>query len=136
VPSARADARSFASLAALLVLPTAAVLRILPRTDMWPVVGYLVLISALTFSLYGSDKRRAQAGEWRTPESMLHLAELAGGWAAAFAAQRYFRHKTAKRSYQAIFWRIVLIHQYAALDFMLDGRFTKPLWHLIRHPGG
>lgn len=74
--------------------------------------------------MYGSDKRRAQAGEWRIPEFTLHFAELAGGWPGAFLAQRIFRHKTSKISYRIVFWLIVLLHQYIALDSLMNWRLT------------
>ena len=40
----------------------------------------------------------------------LHGLEAAGGWPGALVAQRVFRHKTRKRSFQIIFWLIVLAH--------------------------
>ena len=35
---------------------------------------------------------------------MLHLAELFCGWPGAMLAQALLRHKTAKLSYQLVFW--------------------------------
>ena len=46
---------------------------------------------------------------------------LGGGWAAAYLAQRLFRHKTAKGSYQLVFWMIVLAHQAVAADYLSGG---------------
>jgi uncharacterized membrane protein YsdA (DUF1294 family) len=136
VPSAGFGVRSFAGLLLLLLLPAVAIARLSPLIEPWPLAGYLASVSALTYGLYKFDKRRAQAGAWRTPESMLHLAELAGGWPAAFVAQRRFRHKTAKRRYQIIYWGIVLIHQYAAMDYLFGGRFTQSLWLLFQQRTG
>ena len=68
------------------------------------------LMSAVTFALYWSDKRRAQRNRWRIPEWILHTMELFGGWPGAWAAQRAFRHKTSKRAYQIVFWIIVAVH--------------------------
>jgi len=90
-----------------------------------------VSVSLFTYFTYRSDKRRAEKGEWRIPEATLHLAELLGGWPGAFLAQRKYRHKTAKTSYQFTFWAIVLIHQFAAFDSLMDWRLTKNALHLI-----
>ena len=57
-----------------------------------------------------SDKARAENGTWRTPEKVLHLLELAGGWPGALVAQWRYRHKTRKVSYQISFWLIVVVN--------------------------
>jgi uncharacterized membrane protein YsdA (DUF1294 family) len=90
------------------------------------------VVSLFTFFAYRSDKRRAEAGEWRIPESMLHMGELAGGWPGAFLAQRMFRHKTVKISYQVQFWMIVLVYQIVALDSLVGWRYTKDVLRLIQ----
>ena len=69
------------------------------------------LVSALTFGLYWHDKRQARCGGPRTPEKVLHGAELLGGWPGALLAQQVFRHKTRKVGYQCVFWGIVLGHE-------------------------
>lgn len=76
-------------------------------------------VSLLTVVFYGYDKQRAMAGEWRTPESTLHLLELLGGWPGALLAQQLYRHKTRKVDYQVVFWAIVLAHQAFWLDWLL-----------------
>ena len=90
------------------------------------------MLSVFTFVAYRSDKRRAKLGEWRVPESTLHIAELFGGWPGAFLAQRTFRHKISKTSYQVEFWVIVLLHQIIAVDSLSGWRFTKDVWHFIK----
>ena len=65
-------------------------------------------INLLTFALYARDKHAARTGQWRTPENTLHLLSLLGGWPAAWVAQRVLRHKTAKRSFQWVFWLTVV----------------------------
>ena len=87
--------------------------------------GYAVLISGLTALAYWRDKRRAEAGEWRIPEKVLHGLELAGGWPVAFGMQRILRHKCSKRGYQVPFWGIVALHQYVALDFLIDWQLAE-----------
>lgn len=74
-----------------------------------PLILYLTM-SPLTFALYADDKARAKRGAWRTSEETLHLCELAGGWIGGFVAQRRFRHKSIKKSYQIVFWAIVIVH--------------------------
>ncbi len=76
-------------------------------------------ISLLTFTLYADDKYRAEQGQWRTPESTLHLFELMGGWLGGFIAQQKLRHKSRKNSYQFVFWAIVIIHQIGWLTWLL-----------------
>jgi uncharacterized membrane protein YsdA (DUF1294 family)/cold shock CspA family protein len=82
------------------------------------------LASVISALQYWRDKVQAQRGGWRTPEKVLHLGELLGGWPGALVAQQVLRHKTRKLSYQWIYWLIVLLHQVAWLDWLvLDGRW-------------
>ena len=67
-----------------------------------------VVLSAVTFLVYGLDKRAAELGKWRISESTLHLLAFFGGWLGALAAQRVFRHKTVKQPFQAVFWVMVV----------------------------
>lgn len=83
--------------------------------------AWLVLASLVTFALYARDKRHAVRALPRTPENTLHLCALLGGWPGAFLAQRLLRHKTAKVSFQFIFWPIVAAHQLVALDLLFAG---------------
>ncbi|WP_418120170.1 DUF1294 domain-containing protein [Variovorax sp. 350MFTsu5.1] len=73
-------------------------------------LGVLLLLSLLTFFVYGFDKNAAQAGRWRTAENTLHLLSLAGGWPGAWIAQRLFRHKVSKTNFMAVYWATVLAH--------------------------
>lgn len=67
-----------------------------------PLAAYGI-VSVLAFFLYWSDKHKARADSWRTPENVLHAVELAGGWPGALLAQQAFRHKTRKVSFQLVF---------------------------------
>lgn len=90
-----------------------------------PLVIYAVA-SVLTFFLYWRDKHSALKDRWRTPETTLHLFELAGGWPGALLAQQLFRHKTRKLSYQLTFWLIVVLHQAFWIDLLFIGSgFTR-----------
>jgi uncharacterized membrane protein YsdA (DUF1294 family) len=107
----------------LLVLPVIAVQR--RGVDFRWVGAYVLLLCAFTYWAYANDKRRAQAGQWRWPENLLHLLELLGGWPAAFLAQRWLRHKCSKPSYQVTFWLIVLIHQFFAFDSLHNWQLSR-----------
>lgn len=78
------------------------------------VAGYL-LLSIFTYLSYWFDKRKAQAGRWRTPESTLQFMSLLGGWPGALLAQRYLRHKSKKRSFLWQFWFTVVFNLAALL---------------------
>jgi uncharacterized membrane protein YsdA (DUF1294 family)/cold shock CspA family protein len=91
------------SLACLVAAATMA-----PLTPL-PFIAYPVF-SSIAFLMYARDKLRAIQGNWRIPESSLHLVEAAGGWPGAYIAQQMMRHKTVKTSYQVTFWLIVLLH--------------------------
>lgn len=83
---------------------------LLVGSQTWIPLGIYTIASTIGFGLYYFDKQKAQLGEWRTPEAMLHLCELLGGWPGALIAQGRFRHKTRKVSFQVVFWGIVLLH--------------------------
>lgn len=82
------------------------------------VLLYLI-ISPATIYLYRSDKLAAQQQKQRIPEKMLHLLELAGGWPGALLAQQRFRHKTSKKTYQAVFHLILIYHASLWISFFL-----------------
>ena len=109
----------------LLVLPVIAGQR-LSLDSRW-IVGYLILLNAVTYWVYARDKRRAEQGEWRVPEAWLHLLELLGGWPGAFLAQRRLRHKCSKGSHQFAFWLIVLGWQFAAFDSLQNWQNSRAL---------
>ncbi len=112
-------------LVALLLFPTLASVRLAGTVGAQWVAGFFAAASSLTFGLYWHDKRRAQAGGWRRPESTLHCAEMIGGWPAAFLAQRIFRHKISKTRYQVTFWAIVAFHEAASFDFLHEWEFAQ-----------
>ncbi|MFA9439133.1 DUF1294 domain-containing protein [Uliginosibacterium sp. sgz301328] len=77
-----------------------------------PVLVALVYLtaSAVAFIAYAHDKSAALRGKWRTKESTLHILALVGGWPGALAAQRLLRHKSAKTSFQSMFWMTVFLN--------------------------
>ena len=112
----------FIVLMVLLVAPGMAIARLFWTDLAWTLAGWIVVASAITYGLYAWDKRRAQRGEWRISENVLHLWELLGGWPGGFLAQRRLRHKSSKLTYLFTFWLIVILHQYLAIDAQLDWR--------------
>jgi uncharacterized membrane protein YsdA (DUF1294 family) len=84
------------------------------ETVFWIAV-YLAGVNAITLAAYALDKSQAQNGGWRISESNLLFLGFIGGSPAAFAAQRFFHHKTRKAEFQAVFWFSV------ALQLLLIG---------------
>jgi uncharacterized membrane protein YsdA (DUF1294 family)/cold shock CspA family protein len=113
----------------LLALPLYAWLR-LPYPP-WALAAGMAFVSLITISQYRSDKKRAEAGQWRIPEARLHFLELLGGWPGAYLAQRMFRHKTRKASFRTVFWFIICLWQVAAVDYLLDHRLVKLTMELL-----
>lgn len=81
------------------------------------VAAVYLLMSLITYVVYAHDKRAAQKGNWRTPESTLHLLELGCGWPGAWLAQKRIHHKCSKFSYQVVFWLMVVLNL-AALGWL------------------
>ena len=133
----RGDLSNAATIAwfCLLILPAFALRQLSDTVDWRFLCGGFVVISLVTWQIYGNDKRKAQTGAWRTPEATLHLAELAGGWPAAFLAQRMFRHKIAKMRFQFFYWAIVFLHQFVAFDFLRGWQFSQGALRAFRQLG-
>ena len=83
------------------------------------ILGLYGAASVVAFIAYWSDKSAAKRNQWRTQESTLHLFALLGGWPGALAAQRVFRHKTSKSSFQAAYW-ITVVLNCTALGWLLS----------------
>ena len=107
----------------------------------WPsiIAAEMILASAVTFVMYGWDKRVARLNRTsnvnrtsnanqnrgdpneptsnsrsnsrpRIPEKTLLGACLIGGWPGGLIASRVFRHKTSKRSYRAKFILVTILN--------------------------
>ena len=91
-----------------------------------PWIGiYYGVASLVALAVYRWDKYRAEKQQWRVPESTLHVLEVFGGWPGALIAQRLFRHKNRKLSFQVTFWLIVLVHL-AIWGWLIWQRITSP----------
>jgi uncharacterized membrane protein YsdA (DUF1294 family) len=62
---------------------------------------YLLVGNVVTFALFGLDKRRARAGSQRISEATLVGSAALTGTVGGWLGMHVFRHKTAKRSFQA-----------------------------------
>ncbi len=71
---------------------------------------YYLIISMITATAYGIDKRAAINEEQRIPEILLHTMALLGGWPGALISQQLFRHKTIKVPFRIVFWGTVIIN--------------------------
>ena len=87
--------------------------------DLLAVLGLYVVASVVAFLAYGHDKSAAVRNAWRVQERTLHLFALLGGWPGALAAQRLFRHKSSKASFQSTYW-ITVVLNCAALGWLLS----------------
>lgn len=84
-----------------------------------PLAWALAAVNLLAFLAYWQDKRAAQAGARRTPETTLHALELLGGWPAAWLAQQCFRHKTRKPAFRWTFLLASLLNLAVLAAFIL-----------------
>jgi uncharacterized membrane protein YsdA (DUF1294 family)/cold shock CspA family protein len=121
-------------LAGLLVLPLFS--GEYPPFPRWVVPAVMATASVVAWICYRSDKLRAESGQWRIPEAHLHFVELLGGWPGAFLAQRKFRHKTRKVSFQFIFILIVVLHQLVAVDVIVGQALSRRAFLEVREKLG
>ena len=73
-------------------------------------LGWLAVLSSITFLFYGFDKGQAKAGGWRIPEFVLHGLALLGGFPGGWAGRSIFRHKTQKGFFTFILIISTAIH--------------------------
>lgn len=117
------------SVAAVLAFPLLWWLVTLGRFPLLLFCG-AVAMSSVTFIMYGLDKWAAKRDAQRTPENTLQFCALVGGWPGALLAQQIFRHKSSKRSYQVVFWSMVMINC-GVLGFLLSPRGTALIRQLL-----
>lgn len=91
----------------------------------WLVVGWYAALGLVTYLMYAKDKAAAQSGNWRTPESTLHLLSALGGWVGAMVAQTYLRHKSQKSEFRMTYYLTVLINL-AGLIVILTNKDLLP----------
>ena len=86
----------------------------------WLVIAWYVILGVITYGMYAKDKAAAQNGDWRTPESTLHLLSTLGGWVGALVAQTYLRHKSQKPEFRIVYYLTVIINLAGLLFIMVN----------------
>ena len=71
--------------------------------------SYFLSINLVTFFFYGYDKRFSWTFYYRIPESILHSLAICGAAPGGLVGQMFFRHKTMKKSFQIVYWVIVIV---------------------------
>jgi uncharacterized membrane protein YsdA (DUF1294 family)/cold shock CspA family protein len=97
------------------------------------VLGVYLVVSTITFVIYGRDKSAAINDCWRTEERRLHFVSLIGGWPGALAAQGILRHKSKKASFQVVFWGTVVLNC-GALGWLLSDSGARVLRSILGSP--
>jgi len=115
------------TLALLLIIPVQAAVRVAEILPFYVAPAVMCIFSVWVYRTLAYDKKRAQTDQWRVPESTLHFLELIGGWPGSFVAQRRFRHKISKPSYQVTFWIIVIGYQIAAFDYLNNWKYSEQI---------
>lgn len=113
--------RAYTGLVALFGVAAAFLAGLLPGI----IAGGYVVFSGLSVLAYRADKAAARKGAWRTPEKTLHMIDLLGGWPGGLIAQQAFRHKTAKQSFQLVFWLSVMGNLAGAWWLIHSGSATQ-----------
>jgi uncharacterized membrane protein YsdA (DUF1294 family)/cold shock CspA family protein len=72
--------------------------------------GFFVVASLAVFIAYAFDKSAAMNRRRRTPENVLHLMNLLGGWPGGLFASQLFRHKSRKLGFRAVFHTCVVLN--------------------------
>ena len=81
---------------------------------------YVAAINVVTFFVYGLDKNKAKARQWRIPEAQLIFLAVIGGSVGALLGMRVFHHKTRKPKF-SIGVPAILIIQLIVLYFLFSG---------------
>ena len=76
-------------------------------------IGYLLILNILAYSLMGLDKAKARQNKRRIPEKVLFLIALFGGSMGSVVGMYSFRHKT-KHWYFEVGMPLILLLQLAA----------------------
>jgi uncharacterized membrane protein YsdA (DUF1294 family)/cold shock CspA family protein len=82
---------------------------------------YYLGVSAITFGCYAIDKSAARLKRRRVAETSLIVLGMLGGWPGAILAQQLLRHKTVKRTFQAVFWLSVLLNVFVFVALHASG---------------
>jgi len=70
---------------------------------------YLLLLNSITFLAFGYDKWKAKHNKQRISERNIFAMVLFGGTIGGLIGMRGFRHKTQKKSFQLVFYSILIL---------------------------
>ena len=82
---------------------------------MWKyLIIFILVMTVITFVVFGVDKWKAKNEKWRTPESTLFLLAIFGGSIGALLGMQIWRHKTQHWAFR-LGIPLILLLQVAAL---------------------
>ena len=80
---------------------------------------YLIVITIVTFLVYGIDKWKAKQGSWRISEATLLILAVIGGSIGALLGMKVWHHKTMHKQFKYGLPLILLV-QIALIYLILD----------------
>ena len=80
---------------------------------------YLIVITIVTFLVYGIDKWKAKQGSWRISEATLLILAVIGGSIGALLGMKVWHHKTMHKKFKYGLPLILLV-QIALIYLLLD----------------
>ena len=78
------------------------------------VMGVVIVMNVVAFTLMGIDKRRARRGAWRISERALFMMTACFGGLGGVLGMKVFHHKT-QHWYFRVFFPVLLVLQIAIL---------------------
>lgn len=78
------------------------------------VIGVVIVMNVVAFTLMGIDKRRARRGAWRISERALFMTTACFGGLGGVLGMKVFHHKT-QHWYFRVFFPVLLVLQIAIL---------------------
>ncbi len=82
------------------------------------IVGYLIIISTISFFVCVYDKSAAKKRRWRVPEKTLFLLSALGGSAAMLLTMRLIRHKTLHKRFMLGIPIIIIVQLFAVIGIL------------------
>ena len=80
---------------------------------------YLIVITIVTFLVYGIDKWKAKQGSWRISEASLLILAVIGGSIGALFGMKVWHHKTMHKKFKYGL-PLILLAQIVLLYLILD----------------
>ena len=80
---------------------------------------YLIVITIVTFLVYGIDKWKAKQGSWRISEASLLILAVIGGSIGALFGMKVWHHKTMHKKFKYGL-PLILLAQITLIYLILD----------------